>query len=83
MTAPDTNLSRQRRRHRWPLLGIFLSLALVGVVALVLFSRSADEPAGAVNPVMSDEPAARGSAAEEAVGPGGGAAGAPEAADGN
>lgn len=87
MTAPDTDLSRQRRRHRWPLLGIFLALASVGVLALVILSRSGDVPpdvpAGAVEPVMSDDPAARGSAAGDAAGAGGGDAGAPAAADGN
>jgi hypothetical protein len=62
MTPPDTNITRQGRRHRWPLLGIFLVLAFVGVMTLVVLFRADDVPtevpADAVNPVMSDDPAA-------------------------
>ena len=75
MTAPDTNLARQQRRHRWPLLGIFLVLAFAGVAAFVLFSDVSDPatvvPADAVNPVMSEDP-----------GTGGAGTGAPAAGDG-
>lgn len=32
MSAPDTNLERQKKRHRAPLVGIWASLALVAVL---------------------------------------------------
>lgn len=47
MSAPDTNIDKQKRRHIGPLAGIFGGLALAGIMFLVwLFwvVSAADEP---------------------------------------
>jgi hypothetical protein len=37
MSAPDTDLEKQRKRHRGPIVGITLGLVLVAIVALAAF----------------------------------------------
>lgn len=46
MTPPDTNLKKQKRRHRGPLFGI--AIAVLFGVGIILYWVSAlfDEPAG-------------------------------------
>ena len=48
MAAPDTNLERQKRWHRWPLIGIGASVAF-GILMMVLWlfgTVSESEPQG-------------------------------------
>jgi hypothetical protein len=43
MGAPDTNLERQKRRHRWPLIGIGVAVAFgVGMMLFWLFGTVSD-----------------------------------------
>ena len=50
MSAPDTNTEKQEERHKTPLMGIWIGLAIVGVL-LVLFIAfnilGGDDPEGA------------------------------------
>jgi hypothetical protein len=74
MSPPDTNLARQRYRHRWPLLGMFLVLAFAGVLGFVVLTRAGDAPtivpADAVNPVMRDDGETGGPAEGDGAGEG-------------
>lgn len=50
MSAPETNIDKQVRRHRGPLYGIVLAVALVAALFGVLLLWTSDEgpaPAGA------------------------------------
>jgi len=45
MTAPDTKLERQKRRHRGPLIGIGIAVIFgVGMMMLWLFGAVSDAP---------------------------------------
>jgi hypothetical protein len=37
MSAPDTNLEKQRKRHRGPIVGIVAALVFVAILALAAF----------------------------------------------
>lgn len=37
MSAPDTDLEKQRKRHRGPIVGIVVGLVFVAIVALAAF----------------------------------------------
>lgn len=37
MSAPDTNLEKQRKRHRGPIVGITAGLVFVAILALAAF----------------------------------------------
>lgn len=58
MSAPDTNLKKQKRRHRGPIIGITAVLVVVAVLLLWMFSRTVSD---------APEPAAESGPAEEAV----------------
>ncbi len=53
MSAPDTNVEKQARRHKTPLLGIAGSLIFAGVAAavIVVFLVGYSSEAEDVNPV--------------------------------
>ncbi|MGI1661120.1 hypothetical protein ACRDNQ_02680 [Palleronia sp. KMU-117] len=46
MSAPETNVEKQARRHKGPLLGIAVAIlaALVALVAVGLFASTDDAP---------------------------------------
>jgi hypothetical protein len=46
MSAPETNVEKQARRHKGPLVGIAVAIvaALVALVAVGLFSSTDDTP---------------------------------------
>ena len=48
MSAPDTRLSRQKKRHRGPLIGIAVVVTLVLILFVWMVGREVDEvtPAG-------------------------------------
>lgn len=57
MSAPDTNLSKQKRRHRFPLVGMAVATA-IGVLLILfwvsdLFVAPADDGVDAETPAIS------------------------------
>jgi hypothetical protein len=46
MSAPQTNVEKQERRHRGPLIGMALALAAVAVLAFVFLAEGGDEVTG-------------------------------------
>ncbi len=46
MSAPDTNLEKQKRRHWGPLLGIALAIVLAGGLAFVFLAGGGDDVTG-------------------------------------
>ncbi|WP_118132424.1 hypothetical protein [Oceanicella sp. SM1341] len=56
MSAPDTNLERQKKQHRWPLIGMALAVLVgVGLIVVWFFELSykgnePGEPAGVTAP---------------------------------
>ncbi|MFN4171084.1 MAG: hypothetical protein ACK4GW_04965 [Pseudorhodobacter sp.] len=78
MSAPQTNIKRQQRRHRGPLIGITAGLTFVVLLALGYFWYSGsqdtiqDAPPETSMPTtepMADPSAAPATAAEEQVAP--------------
>ena len=50
MSAPDTNVEKQSRRHKGPIIGIALAVAFGGLMALLMTGTSifrGEEPEGA------------------------------------
>lgn len=43
MSAPDTNVDKQTRRHKAPLVGMVLAIIVVGVLVFAFLGRSADD----------------------------------------
>jgi hypothetical protein len=66
MSAPQTNVERQARRHWGPLLGITAGLVFVGVILLGVFywtgEDAATQPSDVEGVPATTEPAAPGSA---------------------
>ncbi len=49
MTAPNTNLKKQERRHRWPLIGMAAVLIFAAVLGVIFLAGGGEEvvvPAG-------------------------------------
>jgi len=73
MSAPQTNIERQKRRHRGPIAGISAGLAFVVVLVLVYGWQSADtdiaEPASLATQPMVDPAAAPPTAAPQQTAP--------------
>lgn len=63
MSAPNTNLEKERRRHRGPLIGMLLGV--VFVLGLLLFWLGSDASTGTA-PGTSADPAEAGISAQEA-----------------
>lgn len=57
MSAPDTDLERQKQRHRGPLMGMWIALAVVAVlfVGWVMFYAVSPEPDAVGGPVTKQE----------------------------
>jgi hypothetical protein len=49
MSAPNTNIDRQKQRHRWPLIGIGAAM-LFGALIAVLIAFDATGDAGSTPP---------------------------------
>ena len=53
MSAPDTNVQKQTRRHKFPLVVIGLAIAFGAVMFLSILSSAADDdPAAENGPLM-------------------------------
>lgn len=48
MSAPDTNIDKQTRRHKGPLIGIISALVIAGLLFLAFLTWVADGPAEGV-----------------------------------
>lgn len=49
MTPPNTNIEKQERRHRWPLIGIVAVLAFAAIIGFIMLTGGGEEvivPAG-------------------------------------
>ncbi|TFL19724.1 hypothetical protein [Jannaschia formosa] len=44
MSAPDTNLDKQKRRHAGPLIGMAAGVTLAGILIFALFTFLAESP---------------------------------------
>ena len=64
MSAPKTNIEKQKRRHRVPLIGIAASIAAVIVFAIVIWSRTSENADDVPQPAVNDPPAAATAPAE-------------------
>lgn len=42
MSSPDTNLEKQQKRHKGPLIGIAVVLVFAGVLFLAMLTRTAE-----------------------------------------
>jgi hypothetical protein len=60
MSAPQTNIETQKRRHRGPLIGMAVAV-LFGVMLIVYWlleeSATADNPQGSEDPAQTEQPA--------------------------
>ena len=47
MSAPDTNLEKQERRHRGPLIGMAIAVIFAGILGFIFLADGGDEITGA------------------------------------
>lgn len=47
MSAPDTNVNKQTRRHRGPLIGIAAAILFAAVLAFIFLADGGEEVTGA------------------------------------
>lgn len=55
MSAPQTNIERQKRKHRGPLIGILVAAAIAAVFFLMVLGES--EPSDTTVPLDATAPA--------------------------
>jgi hypothetical protein len=58
MSAPDTNIEKQTRRHKPALFGIFAAIAVGGLLFLTIFFSAVDDDAAATNDAVNVNSAA-------------------------
>ncbi len=53
MSAPDTNIEKQTRRHKPALIGIIAAIAFGGAVFLTMFFSAVDEDGAEINDAIN------------------------------